>query len=156
MRLSPEINLRVEPSSLSDAGAAPGNSLLVHSACLVTPGSKNMANDHEGSPGTWEALPSPPTCPARDPEHQLPGAPGCASRPLGANRAQGWYRQGKATKCGEKDDRESQRLIVVMKRGNGPSRTPWSEGGAALWTGGWNHAEGIVPLSVSPRGRWIV
>ena len=26
---------------------------------LVPPGSKNMANDHEGSPGTWETLPSP-------------------------------------------------------------------------------------------------
>ena len=24
---------------------------MVHSACLVTPGSKNRANDHEGSPG---------------------------------------------------------------------------------------------------------
>ena len=35
--------------------------------------------------------------------------------------------------------------IVVLKRGNGQSRTPWSEGGAALWTGRWNHAEDIVP-----------
>ena len=29
--------------------------------------------------------------------------------------------------------------------GERPSRTPWSEGGAASWTGSWNHAEDIVP-----------
>ena len=46
-----------------------------------------------------------------------------------------WYRQAKETKCGEKDGKESQCPIVALKRGNGPSRTPWSEGGAALWTG---------------------
>jgi len=31
---------------------------MAYSACLVPPGSENMANDHEGSPGTWETLPS--------------------------------------------------------------------------------------------------
>src|SRR5271166_5615947 len=35
---------------------------MAYSACLVPPGSKNMANDHEGSPGTWETLPSPSKC----------------------------------------------------------------------------------------------
>jgi hypothetical protein len=35
---------------LGDAGAAPGNLLLVHSACLVTPGSESRANGHEDSP----------------------------------------------------------------------------------------------------------
>jgi hypothetical protein len=29
--------------------------------------------------------------------------------------------------------------------GERPFRTPWSEGGAALWTGSWNHAEDTVP-----------
>jgi hypothetical protein len=29
--------------------------------------------------------------------------------------------------------------------GERPFRTPWSEGGAALWTGSWNHAEDPVP-----------
>jgi hypothetical protein len=29
--------------------------------------------------------------------------------------------------------------------GNGPSRTLWSEGDAASWTGSQNHAEGIEP-----------
>ncbi len=29
--------------------------------------------------------------------------------------------------------------------GERPFRTPWSQGGAALWTGSWNHAEDTVP-----------
>ena len=32
-----------------------------------------------------------------------------------------WYRQAKETRRGEMDDKESQRPIVVLKRGNGPS-----------------------------------
>ena len=32
-----------------------------------------------------------------------------------------WYRQAKETKCGEMDGKESERPIVVLKRGNGPS-----------------------------------
>jgi hypothetical protein len=122
---------------------------------LILPGSKNTGNDHQGFPGTWETRWSPPTFPARDPEYQLPGAHGRASRPLGANRTQGWYRQA-ITKPGERDGRESERPILAWKRGNGPSRTPWSEGGAALWTRDRNHVEGIEPPSVSPTGRWIV
>ena len=140
-----------EPSSCQPRG--PRRATTLGPGCLVPPGSKNRANDHEGSPGTWE--------PCRLHRHlrlgnrntNSPDAPGRASRPLGAKRAQGWYRQAKATKCGEMDGRESERLIVAWKRGNGPSRTPWSEGGAALWTGGRNHAEGIEPPCVSPRGH---
>ena len=41
--------------------------------------------------------------------------------------------------------RKSQCPIVAVKRGNGPSRTPWSEGGAASWSEGWNHAEDAEP-----------
>ena len=36
--------------------------------------------------------------------------------------------------------------------GERPFRTPWSEGGAALWTGSWNHAEDTEPHSVCLRG----
>ena len=68
----------------------------------------------------------------------------------GRTRDEPWYRQAKETKCGEMDGRESECPIVATKRGNGP-RTPWSEGGAALWTGSWNHAEDIELPSVSPR-----
>ena len=66
-------------------------------------------------------------------------------------RTNRWYRQAKETKCGEMDGKESQCPIVVMKQGNGPSRTLWSKGGAALWTRRRNHAEGIEPPSVSPQ-----
>jgi hypothetical protein len=115
VRLSLERSSR-EPSSLSDAGAAP--TCRNGQACPVPPGSENRAKAHEGSRGTWDPRSSPPTCPAREPEYQLPGAHGRASRPLGANRAQGWYRQAKATKRGERNGRESERLIVLMSPGN--------------------------------------
>ena len=32
-----------------------------------------------------------------------------------------------------------------VEAGERPFRTPWSEGGAALWAGSWNHAEDTVP-----------
>jgi hypothetical protein len=72
------------------------------------------------------------------------------------NGTKRWYRPAKETKRGEMDDKESQRPIVVSKRGNGPSRTPWSEGGAGLWTRSQNRAEGIEPPRVSPQSEWIV
>jgi len=40
--------------------------------------------------------------------------------------------------------------------GERPFRTPWSEGGAALWTGSWNHAEDTVPhqrVTANPPSR---
>ncbi len=40
--------------------------------------------------------------------------------------------------------------------GRRPLRTPWSEGGAALWTGSWNHAEDTEPhqrVSAKRPGR---
>ncbi len=107
---------------------------MVHSACLVTPGSKNRANDHEGSPGNL-GDPVVSIVPAGwSPAYQLQAdpqlaVPTCGDEP-GTKR---WYRQAKETKCGEMGGRESQRLIVAKKRGNEPSRTPWSEGGAASW-----------------------
>src|SRR5208282_2001239 len=49
--LSPESTRRREPSSWTQAGAVSGNLLLVHSACLILPGSKSTDNDHQGFPG---------------------------------------------------------------------------------------------------------
>ena len=43
-----------------------------------------------------------------------------------------------------------------VEAGERPSRTPWSEGGAALWTGSWNHAEDTVPhqrVTAKPPSR---
>ena len=94
---------------------------MAYSACLVPPGSENMANDHEGSPGTWETLPSPSKC---RPETRLTNSRwihGPVSWAVGDERGtQRWYRQAKETKCGERDVRESQRLIVPSSRGNHP------------------------------------
>src|SRR5262249_2101700 len=116
-----------------------------------------MVNGHEGSPGTWEALPSPSRSRLETRLTNSRSIRGSVSWADGDEQgAQRWYRQAKAPKRGERDVRESQHLIVVRKRGNGPSRTPWSEGGAMLWTGSRNHAEGIEPPSVSPRGGRIV
>jgi hypothetical protein len=94
------------------------------------------------------------------PEPGLP-TPGRSTAPLsrasgdeqGTNR---WYRQTKETKCGEMDGKESECPIVASKRGNGPYRTPWSEGGAALWTRRRNHAEDTVPHQRVTARRWIV
>ena len=36
-------------------------------------------------------------------------------------------------------------LHSSVEAGERPFRTPWSEGGAALRTGSWNHAEDTVP-----------
>ena len=94
---------------------------MAYSACLVPPGSESMANDHEGSPGTWETLPSPSKC---RPETRLTNSRwihGPVSWAVGDERGtQRWYRQAKETKCGERDVRESQRLIVPSSRGDHP------------------------------------
>ena len=104
---------------------------MVHSACLVPPGSENMANDHEGSPGTWETLPSPSKC---RPETRLTNSRwnhGPVSWAVGDERGtQRWYRQAKETKCGERDVRESQHLIVPLQRGNQPEEP---RQGTDLW-----------------------
>jgi hypothetical protein len=67
-----------------------------------------------------------------------------------------WYRQAKETKCGEMAGKESECPIVASKRGNGPYRTPGSEGGAALWTRRRNHAEDTEPHQRVTTSRWIV
>jgi hypothetical protein len=57
---------------------------------------------------------------------------GPASRAVGDEQGtHEWYRQAKETKCGEKDGRESEHLVVSSKRGNRPSWSPWRKGDAA-------------------------
>ena len=43
--------------------------------CSVSPGSKNMANDHQGSTGTWETLTSPSSMAGGSPVDQLQDDP---------------------------------------------------------------------------------
>ena len=59
MRLSPEISLVVSPRLCLSRGPRKAVLTLVQMSCLVTPGLENMANDHKGSPGTWEILIAP-------------------------------------------------------------------------------------------------
>src|SRR5262249_37547964 len=72
-------------------------------------------------PGTWETLPSPskgrlePRLTNSRWIHSL--RPGLIRANKGTTR---WYRQTKATKCGEMGGRESQRLIVLLSRGTSP------------------------------------
>ena len=138
---------RREPSSWTLAGAELGISYTwTHRRAWSHRGRRNMANDRTGFTGTWETFPSPSLTAGWSPAYQLQVDPRLPSRACGnESGTKRWYRQAKETKCGEKTVRKSQRPILVTKRGNGPSRTLWSEGGAALWTGSWNHAEDAVP-----------
>jgi hypothetical protein len=75
----------------------------------------------KGLLGTWEALSSPSEIgfgqPARKTSRPLVAALGHqGSESMSARR----YRQAKETKCGGMDDRESENLIVLLKRGNCP------------------------------------
>jgi len=116
-----------------------------------------MANDRTGFTGTWETFPSPSLTAGWSPAYQLQADPRLPSRACGdESGTKRWYRQAKETKCGEMDGKESECPIVASKRGNGPYRTPRSEGGAALWTRRRTHAEDTVPHQRVTARRWIV
>ena len=67
--------------------------------------------------------------------------PSCGDEP-GTKR---WYRQAKATKCGEMDGRESERLVVLLTQGNQPEG-PWQGKG----TPSHEPAEGNTPGTLRP------
>ena len=72
-------------------------------------------------PGTWETLSFPSSQAAGDTAYQLQIDPRLRVRGRGDEpRTQRWYRQAKETKRGEMGGRESQHLIVPLKRGNQP------------------------------------
>ena len=72
-------------------------------------------------PGTWETLSFPSSKAAGDTAYQLQIDPRLRVRGRGDEpRTQRWYRQAKETKRGEMGGRESQHLIVPLKRGNQP------------------------------------
>src|SRR5208282_6138000 len=95
---------------------------MVHSACLVTPGSEEYGESSQGylrelgRPCLFHRarrLEIPPTN-SRLIHGSASGAGGDEPR------TQRWYRQAKETKRGEMGGRESQHLIVPLKRGNQP------------------------------------
>ena len=139
MRLSLEITISWEPSSLTSRGGRADDAVMAWRASVL-PGSENRAKAHEGSPGTWETLSVSLVNfrPGYRQTNSRPPRP--ASRPTGANTGRKrWYRQAKATKRGGKGGRESERLIVPSKRGNRPEGTPGREGGAVSGTVGGKH-----------------
>ena len=107
-----------------------------------------MANDRTGFTGTWEIL-------AVSLKKTGPGATGTANsgmirRPRVCGRTGTKRRRSKVSPSeGNEVRREDCQEVAVphssVEAGERPFRTPWSEGGAALWTGSWNHAEDTVP-----------
>ena len=116
------INLRGEPSSLSDCGGRePG---ISGTWTLAVPGHTESEERGDDPDGFWEL-----GRPCRLHRGLPAGLRPCNSRLIhssvpswwGRTGDERWYRQAKETKRGEMDDKESQRPIVVLKRGNGPS-----------------------------------
>ena len=111
-----------------------------------------MANDHTGFTGTWETLPSPSSMPAGDPAYQLQADPRPTSEADGDERGtKRWYRQAKETKCGEKDGKESEHLIVAVEAGERASGPRGAKGVPHLVTGAGTMARTPRPHAVSPR-----
>ena len=78
-----------------------------------------MANDHKGTSGNLGDPVVSMSKAAGDTAYQLPIDPRLRVRGRGdEQRTQRWYRQAKETKRGEMGGRESQHLIVPLKRGN--------------------------------------
>ena len=64
-----------------------------------------------------------------------------------------WYRQAKETKRGEMDGKESQRPIVVLKRGNGPPGPRGAKGVPRCGQGVGTTPRTSCLISVSPRNH---
>ena len=99
----------------------------------VPPGSESRACTQWGSPGTWEGLPPPHE--TRERGKRVKKTPGLRRLRLAGdgskrNERTERYRQAKATKCGGKDGRQSERPVVLAKPGNRPTGTRWREGDA--------------------------
>ena len=116
-----------------------------------------LANDRTGFTGTWETFPPPSCLPAGVPAYQLQVDPRLPSRAcgdeLGTKR---WYRQAKETKRGEMDSEESQRPIVVLRRGNGPPGPRGAKGVPRCGRGVGTTPRIPCLTSVSPRNHPVV
>ena len=136
------------------------------SQALATPGPTGVPG-HTGVGGTWRMITrvsrelGRPCRLHRDcrPETRLTN-----SRLIHGPRPEPWGRTRDETMVSPSEGNEVRRNgrqgVAVphssVEAGERPSRTPWSEGGAALWTGSWNHAEDIVPhqrVTAKPPSR---
>ncbi len=91
------------------------------------------------------------------PAYQLQVDPQSESRLTGTNK---WDATMVSPSEGNEVRRDGWQGVAVphssLEAGERPFRTPWSEGGAALWTGSWNHAEDTEPhqrVSAKRPGR---
>src|SRR4051812_716351 len=120
VRLSPEIQHRGEPSSLSEAGAPSGTP---HPGPPSPPGPPRVGEQGEWSRGFPGNLGDPTvSTPRGRKESRMTNSgriPGPASRAVGDEQGtHGWYRPAKETKRGAKGGRESEHLVGSSKRGN--------------------------------------
>ena len=104
----------------------------------VLPGSKNRANTHQGSPGTWEACFSPP--------HDRPGSaePQTSRSPVGhpGPRETKCWRQrvvlpGDYQKRGRTERQESERPHSTVEAGEPISAGPWGGKGGVESSNRW-------------------
>jgi hypothetical protein len=110
-----------------------------------------------GFPGNLGDLAVSIDMPAGDPAYQLQVDPRPTSEADGdERRTKRWYRQAKETKCGEKGGKESQRPIVVLKRGNGPSGPRGAKGVPRCGRGVGTTPRTSCLTSVSPRNHPVV
>jgi hypothetical protein len=110
-----------------------------------------------GFPGNLGDLAVSIEMPAGDPAYQLQVDPRPTSEADGDERGtKRWYRQTKETKCGEMDGKESQRPIVVMKRGNGPSGPRGAKGVPRCGRGVGTTPRTPCLTNVSPRNHLVV
>ena len=124
-----------KPSHWFPAGATP-----THRKGLMRRfgrGRRARAKAQEGSPETWESLSFPQSMSRMEPPGDQLQA--CRSAHGGdrrheKSRVQRWYRQAKETKCGETNDRQSQRPRSTVELGEARPRQP--EGGKEKPIGG--------------------
>src|SRR5271157_4376969 len=97
-------------------------------------------------PGTWETLPLPSSQAAGDTAYQLQIDPRLRVRGRGGRTTDATMVSPSEGNEARRDGRQGVAAPhSSAEAGERPSRTPWSEGGAALWTGSWNHAADTVP-----------
>ena len=158
VRLSPEIYfLVVSPRCCQVRGPRRADYAWSRRIRSVTPGSENRANDHEGSPGTWETPSSPSKMPEGAPAYQLRDDP----RPRVRVRR---GRTADASVVSPSEGNEVRRngrqgvgaSPISIEAGERPFRTPWSEGDAVSRTEGRLHAGDTEPRNMYPQGRRIV
>ena len=107
------------------------SALIACQRAEVWAGCKSRALAYWGSPGTWEALPSP--------HHTKPAGAGRSKPrpferrvpcPKGAKQADaGVVPRSKGNRASRDGRQWSQHSIVPSKRGNRPQGSPWREGG---------------------------